>query len=258
LPYYLELMANSLITDLDLKPKHAREICLAALNETYLLVSWYFEEPSYDRIHGQGRWRGVDTLFEFRIDFRILKGGLVSLRLWTDSNMPGPLQSLETAIQNQRDKFWDSYEQKSAEEQQTIMQGAFDGVVFLSYARRDYKFADKLRRGLYLSDLEVWVDQDYLPPGAKWQREIETAIEKAAALVVVVPPAPLKSKWIPLEISHAMTHQKPILPVVHTAEGLPAWLAEHIGDIETADLIESNYDRGFDELLDAIKTGLTK
>ena len=247
-------MPTNRIVDLDLKPKHAREVCISALNKTYGLVAWYINEQSYTNISGTCRWHLVGTVFRFDIEFWILKGGIVSLRLTADTVMPGPLESLENSILGQQEKFFESYHQKTPDEQKAIDRGAYDGVVFMSYARRDFKFADKLRKDLYLCDLEVWLDQDYLRTSQKWPVEIESAIEKTNVLVLVIAPDGIASKWIENELSHAIKHEKPIFPVIHSETAMPKWLDTYVGEIETADLTKAKYRPGFDELLEGIKT----
>jgi hypothetical protein len=238
---------------LQLKPKHAFDACGKSLDQFYGLVKWYWREDGYTRIVGEGRYRIIDLVFPFQVDFKVLKDGEVRLSLWADTSNPVPLQKLAEAILKYERDFHDSVQAKSAEEQQAIDRSAYDAVIFMSYARADYDFADKLRRDLLFCDLEVWVDQDYLHTGVTWPKEIECAIEKADAFVLVLSPEAVKSEWVPREIIHAQQNQKLILPVVHGKITLPPQFQELIGKIETGDLGKGKYPEGLLELVDVIK-----
>ena len=241
---------------LQLKPKHAHDACHNALNQTYMLVAWYpeREEESYFKIVGQGRYRAMDLMFQFQIEFKITKSGEFNLNFWADTRNSSPLDSLANAVLNYEREFFESLARKSREERHAIERSAYDGVVFMSYARSDSDFADKLRRDLVLCELEVWLDQDYLRTGEHWPNKIESAIEEADVFVLVISPEAAASQWVPRELAHAQKHNKPVLPVVHGETALPKQFAERIGEIETADLGKGKYPRGLAELVDAIKS----
>jgi hypothetical protein len=239
---------------LELKPKHAHDACYNALNQTYLLAQWNVADESYFEIVGHGRYRVIDKMFPFQIEFKIAKGGKVNLNLWADTSNSSPLDGLADAVLKYEQKFLESLDRKLPEEQNAIRVSAYDGVAFMSYARADYKFADKLRRDLFLCELEVWLDQDYLRTGETWTDEIESAIEKADVFVLVISPEALTSKWVPRELAHAQKKKRPILPVVHTEITHPDRIQKLIGNIETADLGKGKYRRGLLELVDVIKS----
>jgi hypothetical protein len=44
--------------------------------------------------------------------------------------------------------------------------------VFLSYARRDQVFVDRLIAELERTGLDVWIDRDDIPGGAAWEATI--------------------------------------------------------------------------------------
>lgn len=239
--------------DLLLRPKQAHDACLDALNRTYVLVAWNVEDETYYDIFGQGRYRAIDVMFDFRIAFKILKGGGVRLQLKADTINSAPLQSLANCILEYEEKFLQSFDQKTPAERKAIERSAYDAVVFLSYAREDYKFAEKLRKDLFLCQMEVWLDQDYLRTGDSWPEEIESAIRNADAFVLVVSPQALESDWVKRELEHARKTKTPILPVVFGETVFPGWFQRQFGKIETADLTKNKYLQGVDELVDVIK-----
>jgi hypothetical protein len=54
--------------------------------------------------------------------------------------------------------------------------------VFLSYARRDLKFAEPLRAALVREGLSVWVDQSGIQAAAPWREEIASALASGTAV----------------------------------------------------------------------------
>jgi TIR domain len=246
-------MPDSQILDLQLKPNDARKACRHALQETFVLVSWTIEGETDFQIWGVGRYRAVDIVFPFSITLKVLKGGQVSVYLNADTSNLLPLQGLADSILAFERTFLESYDQKSQEEKDKIDRDCFEGIVFLSYARDDYNFADKLRRDIYLCGFEVWLDQDYLEAGETFPREIEKAIEGAQVFVLVISTTALASKWVKRELEYAKKVNKPVLPVIHTDTAFPEWFQTGFGQIETADLTTSKYRRGLNELVDVIR-----
>jgi hypothetical protein len=85
--------------------------------------------------------------------------------------------------------------------------------VFISSAREDASFVDELIRRLSVSKLAIWRDIDQLRIGADWQQAIEAALRSAAALVVVISPASVKSDYVTYEWSFALGAGVRVLPV---------------------------------------------
>jgi TIR domain len=60
-------------------------------------------------------------------------------------------------------------------------------LIFLSYARKDGAArAQRLVADLEAEGYEVWLDRQRIEGGSSWSREIETAIERCAAMVAVL------------------------------------------------------------------------
>jgi hypothetical protein len=51
---------------------------------------------------------------------------------------------------------------------------------FISYSRADGEFALKLANDLRTNGVNIWLDQIDIPPGARWDRAVENALETAA------------------------------------------------------------------------------
>lgn len=56
-------------------------------------------------------------------------------------------------------------------------------TVFISYARRDREFAQRLYTTLRAADAAVFVDFEGIAPSDAWANEIQAAIEGAEAFI---------------------------------------------------------------------------
>jgi WD40 repeat protein len=85
--------------------------------------------------------------------------------------------------------------------------------IFVSYARPDLDYVSRLAAHLQTRGLQVWFDQQ-TPTGSRWQREIASKLEHAAAVVLVGSPESENSFWVAEEITHARRFEIPILPIL--------------------------------------------
>src|SRR5262245_12560484 len=85
--------------------------------------------------------------------------------------------------------------------------------VFISYARGDQVYVDWLAR--YVSDagFEVWYDRS-IESGSSFGERIQSALESSAAVIAVLTPAAVASKWVLREISYADQHNIPLVPLL--------------------------------------------
>jgi len=89
--------------------------------------------------------------------------------------------------------------------------------VFLSYAMDDRDLAESLRTQLSKAGFEVWDPIVGLLPGDNVGTQIETALEKSEAMVVVVSPESQKSPFVNSEIQFALgspRYKNRLIPVV--------------------------------------------
>jgi len=85
--------------------------------------------------------------------------------------------------------------------------------VFISYARSDREYVDRLAR--YISDagFEVWYDRS-IEAGSSFGDRIREAIDSSAALIAVLTPESVASKWVLREISYADQRNMPVVPLL--------------------------------------------
>jgi tetratricopeptide (TPR) repeat protein len=87
--------------------------------------------------------------------------------------------------------------------------------VFISYSRLDREFVGKLRDALAAVRQDVWIDWESIPPSQAWWGEIQKGIAKANNFVVILTPHAMESPICQMEIEHARTLGKRIIPVLH-------------------------------------------
>ena len=89
--------------------------------------------------------------------------------------------------------------------------------VFLSYAHADAAFAERFRKALAESGLEVSdPDRDHLP-GENWAGEVARALEESEAMVVLLTPAATSSPYVKRNIEYALgakNYSNRLIPVV--------------------------------------------
>lgn len=102
--------------------------------------------------------------------------------------------------------------------------------VFISYAREDRKFVQRLHDALAHEGRESWVDWEGIPASAKWMTEVRAAIDEADCFCFVVSPDSVESPVCREEAAHAAASNKRILPLLHreVTDGLvPETVAAH-------------------------------
>ena len=89
------------------------------------------------------------------------------------------------------------------------------GQVFISYSRKDDAVMRRIVGYLRKRGIIVWVDNEKLVPGTPiWEVEIEKAIRRAGAIVVLLSPDSNISPWVRREISYAEDNEKRIFPIL--------------------------------------------
>jgi hypothetical protein len=99
--------------------------------------------------------------------------------------------------------------------------------VFLSYARPDREIAKKLAEDLPERGVDVWSDIE-LNVGSSWVEQIGTKLDEAAAVLVLITPHSLQSRYVFEEWSAALRQSRRVIPVLAggvSFEDLPNELA---------------------------------
>lgn len=108
--------------------------------------------------------------------------------------------------------------------QETPQEG--QGYVFLSYSRRDERFAIGMASDLMRHGVRVWIDQREIKPGENWVAGIADGIEDTDALIVVLSRHALASEFVNQEVNSALQLGKPLFPVLHKTCQIPEALSQ--------------------------------
>jgi len=87
--------------------------------------------------------------------------------------------------------------------------------VFISYSRKDLAFVGPLRTLLENAELSVWVDIEGLYAGEEFWPEVAKAVDAAAAVIFVISPDSIASKFCAQELERAVEGRKRVVPVLH-------------------------------------------
>jgi hypothetical protein len=87
-------------------------------------------------------------------------------------------------------------------------------ATFISYSRDDSDFAVQLARDLRAGGLDVWLDQLDIRTGARWDDEVEKALERSGTFLSVLTPEAIQSQNVKDEIGYAIDAGKNILPII--------------------------------------------
>ena len=136
----------------------------------------------------------------------------------------GDLQFLDP---NDRDPTAVPFEEKLTKYLDSILVGdriaeriraAFDAYIFLSYRKKDRKYAQQLMRMIHRNplcrDFAIWYDE-YLTPGENFNDSIRHAMEKSDLFTLVVTPGIVEEANYVLAFEYPTARQmgKPVMPV---------------------------------------------
>jgi hypothetical protein len=76
--------------------------------------------------------------------------------------------------------------------------------IFFSYADAERDFARQLAERLLGAGLDVWWDEREIVAGENWAAALQTALEQANAMVVLLSPDAVRSRWVRHEIDYAL------------------------------------------------------
>lgn len=124
--------------------------------------------------------------------------------------------------------------------------------VFLSYARRDgMPLAHQLAKSLRQAGVSVFLDQDSIPAGENWERSLDSALESAVHILVILTPLSVKSEEVEAEWRPMLTKGKNVIPLLYIPCEIPRRLSMR-QYIDFQD--EAHYQLALTELLQAINT----
>jgi hypothetical protein len=96
------------------------------------------------------------------------------------------------------------------------------GYIFISYSHKDKQYVHLLAENLEQEGFNVWID-DRMDYGSDWPIEIQQRLDYCDALILIMSPRSIVSKWVQNELNRALRKGKPIFPLL--LEGKEPWLA---------------------------------
>src|SRR5215472_6138415 len=87
--------------------------------------------------------------------------------------------------------------------------------VFISYAREDKDFVQKLHNALAGLNRDTWVDWEGIPLTAEWLKEVYAGIEAADNFIFVISLESVGSEACQKEVAHAAINKKRLIPILH-------------------------------------------
>lgn len=140
----------------------------------------------------------------------------------------GDIQLLRTKV---RDKTEIAYQQKLYRDLSSILiddneihkiRKAFSGQIFLSYRKKDRKYAHELMRTIHdipsLRNVSIWYDE-FISSGEKWSDKIGDVLKQSDVFLLMVTPSIIEpdNYVIKEEYPAAQKHEKVIIPAIKAA-----------------------------------------
>ncbi len=120
--------------------------------------------------------------------------------------------------------------------------------VFISYSRKDIKYARRLAGDLEKAGFDVWWDISDLKGGDDWLRLIPAAIAASQHFVVLLSPDSIKSAWVSKEYTYALANRMKIVPAMIKPCPVPFAL----NTINYVNFTTDDYSTGLNNLLVAL------
>jgi hypothetical protein len=86
--------------------------------------------------------------------------------------------------------------------------------IFISYSRINEAFTIKLAQELKNEGFSAWLDQLDIPPGARWDEEVEKALRQCDIFMLIMTPTSVASENVKDEIGYALGKNKRLIPIM--------------------------------------------
>jgi TIR domain len=84
---------------------------------------------------------------------------------------------------------------------------------FVSYSRTDSAYVEQLIAWFTENGVPIWSDAGIVY-GSQWPAVVRDAVDRSAAVVVVMTPAAESSEWVDRELARAELKRRPVLPLL--------------------------------------------
>lgn len=87
--------------------------------------------------------------------------------------------------------------------------------IFISYSHEDEDFANELKENLSKQGYQPWVDKSRLEAGENWLEAVDSAINRAFALIIILTPHSVNSQYVIYEFGYAIGVRLDVIPILH-------------------------------------------
>jgi hypothetical protein len=115
---------------------------------------------------------------------------------------------------------------------------------FISYSRVNQELALKLATELRETNFSIWIDQLDIPSGARWDNEVEKALNECGIFLIILTPESIASENVKDEIGFAIDHGKRLLPILLEPCDIPLRLRR----LQYADFTQMRYRDGVERV----------
>jgi len=117
-------------------------------------------------------------------------------------------------------------------------------TTFISYSRVNSDFAVNIAKDLRSAGFDIWLDQFDIPTGARWDDELEKALDDCSIFLIILSPESSKSQNVRDEIGYAIDAGKHILPVLIKNCKIPLRLRR----FQFVDFTDDSYKESLDQI----------
>lgn len=114
------------------------------------------------------------------------------------------------------------------------------GHIFISYSKKQQKYARAYADYLIQNGFDVWID-DRIEYGDNWWDAIVEAVSNCAACSVIMSPDSKKSRWVDREVLLADSQNKPIFPLLLEGDNWPIFVSTQYIDVRDGNLPDDEF-----------------
>lgn len=119
--------------------------------------------------------------------------------------------------------------------------------VFISYSRRDQEAVSKIQKALARQGVDVWIDQEDIGTGSRWDLQIEEGIQKSKKVLVILSAESIVSQNVSDEWAFALEKGKHLIPVLLEECDVPM----RIANLQRVELVP-DFDKGIAKLVEEV------
>src|SRR5437016_5142262 len=93
--------------------------------------------------------------------------------------------------------------------------------VFVSHSKSDKRITKAVCESLAAEGISTLVSFRDIRPGSSWDESVETALKDAIAIIVIVSPASVRSRYVRDEVEEGIRRHKTVIPVIIQPADIP-------------------------------------